>query len=83
MLANERSRRPRVVEMDVREQQVPQVAELDAAPAERLVECGEAARGPAVEERQAVVRLDEVRSDAALVAAVQEVERLVAHAARR
>ena len=58
-----------------------EVADLDAAGAERVAQRGQAARRAAVEERQAVVGLDEVRGDATRIAAVEEVERLVdAHA---
>ncbi len=79
VLTHERAGRARVVEMDVREEQVLQVADLRAAGAERVAERREAARRAAVEERQPVVRLDEVRGDSAGVPAVQEVERLVRH----
>ena len=83
MLTDERAGRARVVEVDVGEQQVLDVAELDATGAECLVERGQAARRAAVEEREAVVGLDEVRRDAARVAAVEKVERLGRHAGDR
>ena len=83
MLADERSRRAGVVEVDVREEQVLHVAELDAARRERVVQRRKAARRPAVEEGEPVLGLDEVGADPALVAAVEQVEWLVAHAARR
>ncbi len=83
MLADERAGGSRVVEMDVGEQQMLHVAELDATGAERFVERGQAARRAAVEEREAVVGLDEVRGDAARVAAVEKVERVGRHAGDR
>ena len=81
MLSNEGSRRAGVVQVDVREEQVLHVAELDAAPPEGVVQGREAACRPAVEEGQAVIGLDEVGADPALVAAMEQVEWLVAHAA--
>ena len=83
MLADERPGGARVVEVDVGEEEVPEVAELHSAGAERVAERGQAARRAAVEERQAVVGLDEIRGDAARVAAVEEVERLGRHVPRR
>jgi hypothetical protein len=68
-----------VVEVDVGQQQMAHVPELHAARAERIVQGGHAARRAAVEEREAVVGLHEVRGDAARVAAMQQVERLVRH----
>jgi len=68
-----------VIEMDVREEQVTHVAQLDAALAEGRDERGHAARRTAVVEREAVVRLDEVRADEPRLAAVEEVERVVGH----
>jgi hypothetical protein len=41
MLAHDRARRSRMVEMDVREKQMRDVAELEAALAEPLLEPGE------------------------------------------
>jgi len=82
VLADERARGACVIEVDVREQQVPEVADLDASLREALAEDGQAARRAAVVEREAVVRLDEVGADAPGVAAVQEVEGLVRHAER-
>ena len=76
VLPHERPGRSGVVEVDVREEEVAQVAELDAAGRDRLAQRREAARRAAVEEREPVVRLDQVRGDPAGVPAVQEVERL-------
>jgi hypothetical protein len=69
-----------MVEMDVREEKMPHVAELDAARAEGIVERRHAARRAAVEQREAIVRLEEIGADAARVAEVEEVERLTCHA---
>ena len=80
MLPDERAGGSRVVEVDVREEQVLHVAELDAARRERVAQRGKAARRAAVEERETVLRLDEVGGDAARVTAVEEVEGLVRHA---
>ena len=79
VLAHERPGGARVIEVDVREEEVLQVADLRAARAERVAKRREAARRTAVEEREPVVRLDEVRGDPVGVPAVQEVERLVRH----
>src|SRR5829696_8775580 len=75
VLADDRSGRPRVVEVDVGEQQVPNVTELDALLAQTGHERGERRGGPAVEHRGTAVRLDEVRADHALDALVVEVDR--------
>ena len=80
MLAHERSRGAGVVEMDVREEEAAQVAELDAARRQRVLERRKAARRAAVVEREAVVGLDEVGADPPWVPAVEKVERLVRHA---
>jgi hypothetical protein len=60
--------------MDVAQQEVPEVGERDPAAFESAFECRDAARGPAVEQREAVVGLDEVAADDALGAAVKEVD---------
>ncbi len=80
MLSYQRAGGARVVEVDVREEQVPQIVELDAACPECVVQRGKAARRAAVEEREAVVGLDEVCGDTAGIAAMQEVEWIVRHA---
>jgi hypothetical protein len=80
MLADERAGGSRMVEVDVGEEEVLHLAELDAAGTEGLVERGEAGRRAAVEEREPVVGLDEIRGDAARVAAVEKVEWLGRHA---
>ena len=63
VLADERARRTGVVEVDVREEKVPDVAELEPALAEAGLQVLDAGRRAAVEERGAVVRLDEVTAD--------------------
>jgi hypothetical protein len=76
MLAHERAGRAGVIEVDVREQQVADVREREAAlrqaPRQRLRRGG----WTAVEEREAVGCLQQVRADDTLVPEVQEVERL-------
>ena len=56
------------------------VAKLHAARAERIAKHANARRGAAVEQREAVVGLDEVCADPAGVAEVEEVERRRRHA---
>jgi hypothetical protein len=55
-----------VVEVDVREQQVPQVAELEPALGQARLQLLDAGRGPAVEERGAVCGFEQVGADHAL-----------------
>ena len=76
VLPHQRPGRSGVVEVDVGEEEVAQVAELDPAGRDRLAQRREAARRAAVEEREPVVGLDEVGADPAGITAVQEVERL-------
>ena len=80
VLADEDACRARVVEVDVGEQQVADVAGARAARAEGCAKRGNARRGAAVEQREAVVRLDEVCADPAGVAEVDEVEGRRRHA---
>jgi hypothetical protein len=63
-----------VVEVDVGEQEVPDVAELVPALRQSGLERAEAARGPAVEEREPVLGLEQIDPDRARVAAVEEVD---------
>jgi hypothetical protein len=74
MPANEHARGAGVVEVDVAEQQVTDVGELEIALGERPFERGDVAGWPAVEEREAVVGLEQVAADDALGAAVMEVD---------
>jgi hypothetical protein len=76
MLAHDRPGRARMVEVDVREEEVPQVTYLVAAGRQCSAQRREAARRSAVDERQPIVRVDEVRADATRVTTVQEIERL-------
>ena len=75
VFAHQDACRARVVEVDVRKQQVADIAEVEPARAERVAKRGNARRGAAVEEGEAVVRLDEVHADPAGVAEVEEIER--------
>jgi hypothetical protein len=67
MLPDERPGGAGVVEVDVAQEQVADVLEIEAV-------LGEAARGSAVMEREAVLGLDEVAADDALGALVAEVD---------
>ena len=74
MPADDRPGRAGVVEMDVRKQEVADVGQLEALLREPRLERRERRRGPAVEERRAVVRVDEVHADRLRPAAEVEVE---------
>ena len=74
MRADDRPGGAGVVEVDVREQQVPHVCELHAVLAQAGLERWERRRRPAVEHREPVARLDEVRADHALDALVVQVD---------
>jgi hypothetical protein len=76
VLADEDARGAGVVEMDMAEQQMAQVGELDAALLEPSLERWDAARRPAVEEREPVVGLDEIGADYALGASMVEVDQV-------
>ena len=76
VLAHEHARRARMVEVDVREQQVAHVGELEAALGEPGLQLGHAGRRPAVLQREPVVGLEQVGADHPLVAEVAQVERL-------
>ena len=82
MLAHERSGGPGVVEMDVREEEAAQVAELDTARRQRLMRSppeGRIRRATVVE-REPVLGLDEIGADPPWIPTVEKVERLVRHA---
>src|SRR5206468_551415 len=64
-----------VVEVDVREQEVADLLQLDAACAEAPLQLLDAAGRAAVEQRGALVGVDEVRADDALRAKVTKIER--------
>jgi hypothetical protein len=74
VLAHEDARGAGVVEMDVAEEQMAQVCELEAVLPEPSFERRDAARGPAVEEREPVVGLDEIAPDDPLGATMVEVD---------
>src|SRR5262249_19051599 len=76
VLAHEHARRARVVEVDVREEQVPDVAEHEPTLAQPLLQLGNARRRPAVEEGQTALRLEQVDADDAVAAEMKKVERL-------
>ena len=76
MLADERARGARVVEVNVRKQQVPEVAQLEPVLAQALLQLGHAAGRAAVEERGAFPCLDQVAPDHPLAPEVAQVERL-------
>ena len=76
MLPDEHASGAGVVEVDVREQQVPHIGELEAALGEARLQLGHAGRRPAVLQRKAVLGLEQVRADHPLVAEVAQVERL-------
>src|SRR5713101_3205175 len=82
MLAHEDPGCARMVEVDVREEEVAQVLKLEAAPAQGGVQALKAGRRAAVVERRTVLGLDDVRRDDALGALMVEVERIRAHGAR-
>ena len=62
VLAHEHARGAGVVEVDVREQQVADVGELEAALGEPCLQLGHAGRGAAVQSARPVLGLEQVRS---------------------
>ena len=76
MVAHDRAGGAGVVEVDVREQEVTQVGETDAALCEPGFERLACRGRPAVEEGEAVVGLDQVDPDRALAAGEVQVDRL-------
>jgi hypothetical protein len=75
VLANECSGGPGVVEVDVGEKEMPDLAELEPSPRKAGLQSRQAGCGTAVEESRAIVRLDEVAADVPRRAEVQEVDR--------
>ena len=65
-----------MVEVDVREQEVPEVLQLEAACAQALLQPRQGRRRPAVEEGRAVPSVEQVDADRALGGAEVEVDRL-------
>src|ERR671933_2265840 len=76
MLAHEYARGARVVEVDVREEEMANVAEREPALLEPRLQRRDARGGAAVEQRRPVVRPQEVRADHTRGAEVVEVERM-------
>jgi len=74
LLPDERAGGAGVVEMDVAEEQVVDVGEREPAPREASLQCRDGGGRAAVEEREAVVGLDQVAADDALGAEVVEVD---------
>ena len=64
-----------MVEVDVREDEMAQVANLEPVPPERRTQASKAARGPAVDEG-GLVALEQVRADDVLAAEMLEIEEL-------
>ena len=79
VLAHERARGARVVEVDVREQQVADVGQGETVRGQPVLQPRDADRRPAVEERRTVVRLEDVGADDLLGRLVVEVDRLELH----
>src|SRR5439155_22327611 len=75
MPPHEGPRRAGVIEMDVREQDVADIAERRSAFTQSALEVSEARSRAAVEEGGAVLRLQEVRADDALDALMVQVDR--------
>ncbi len=76
MLAHEHARRAGVVEVDVAQQQVPDVGELQPARGQPGLQRLDRRARAAVEQRRPVVRLEEVRRDRPLRAVMVQVDRL-------
>ena len=82
VLADEHAGRARVVEVDVREQQVAQIGDGEPALVQDGPERVDVRGRPAVEQRRPVVGLEQVAADHALVPEVKQVERLDGHGDR-
>ena len=76
MLADEHAGGPRVVEVDVAEQEMPHVRELHAVLVEAVLQRSDRRRRAAVEERRAVVAVEQVRRNGALVALMVKIDQL-------
>ena len=83
VLADEHAGGAGMVEVDVREQQVPHVLQLEPALGEARLQLGDADRGPAVEERRPIRGLEQVAADHPLPAEVAQVERAQGHPCQR
>ena len=76
MLAHEHARRARMVEVDVREEQVADVAELEVMLPQPLLQRWDAGGWPTVEQGETVIGFQQVDADDALAAEVEKVERV-------
>ena len=76
LLADENAGRACVVEVDVREQEMAEVGQRDAQLGESLLQRRDARGGPAVVEPEAVLGLEQVHADHALLALVVKVHRI-------
>ena len=74
VLAHEDACRARVVEVDVREQEMAEIGDREAVVGEGFAQRLDRRCRPAVEERRPPGRLEEIRRDDALVAEVAEVD---------
>src|SRR5260221_96103 len=75
MLGHDRPGRARVVEVDVREEEVPDVAKLRPALPQSFLQARQRRRGTAVEEQRAAGGVEQVDADCPLGAAEPEVNR--------
>jgi hypothetical protein len=74
VLADERPRGARVVEVDVAQEQVPEVAQRQPPLRQAVLERGDGGRRAAVEEREPVLRVEQVAADDALGAEMVEID---------
>jgi hypothetical protein len=74
VLPDKRPRGARVVEVDVAQEQVPEVAQRPPALRQALLERGDGGRRAAVEEREPVLRVEQVAADDALGAEMVEID---------
>ena len=76
MLLHERARGARVVEVDVREQEVVDVLQLEPARGEALLQRGDRRGRAAVVQREALLRLDDVAADGSFDPLEAQVDRV-------
>ena len=76
---DQRAGRPGVIEVDVGEEEVPDLGEREAAPIEGREPRRHGRRRAAVEERRPVARLDQVAADRPVDAGVEEIDRCERH----
>ena len=75
MLTDDRSGSAGVIEVDVREEEVANLAEPNFSFGEACPQCRQAGGGAAIGESRAVVRLEEIAADVSRRAEVEEVDR--------